>query len=97
MRPTIFGMNGNRVMAGGEAGPEAILPIDRLEGYIENAIDKSMQVVNLGVLADKIEDLANRPIALNINGRQFALATASDGDTVNGLRTSFRGRGLVLD
>ena len=29
-RPTIFGMNGNRLMAGGEAGAEAILPLDTL-------------------------------------------------------------------
>lgn len=96
-KPTIFGVNGTSLMAGGEAGPEAILPIDRLEGYIENAIDKSMQVVNLQSLANAIEELANRPIEMNINGRQFALATASDGDNVNGLRTSFRSRGLVLD
>lgn len=95
-RPTIFGMNGNSLMAGGEAGAEAILPIDRLEGYIENVIERTMPVVNLQALADAVEDLANRPISLNINGRQFALATASDGDNVNGLRTSLRGRGLVL-
>lgn len=96
-RPTIFGMNGNKAMVGGEAGAEAILPIDKLEGYIENVIDKSMQVVNLQSLAYAIEDLANRPVELNINGRQFALATASDGDNVNGLRNSFRSRGLVLE
>lgn len=29
-RPTIFGMNGNKIMAGGEAGAEAILPLDTL-------------------------------------------------------------------
>lgn len=95
-RPTIFGMNGNRLMAGGEAGAEAILPIDRLEGYIENAINKSANVVNLQALADSIDRLANRPISMNVNGRQFALATAGDGDSVNGLRSSFKSRGLAL-
>lgn len=97
MKPTIFGMNGSSLMAGGEAGPEAILPIDRLEGYISGAIEKAQNVVNLDSLAAAIEELASRPIEMNINGRQFAVATASDGDSVNGLRSSFRGRGLMLD
>ena len=36
--PTIFGMNGNRLMVGGEAGPEAIAPIDTLQGYVASAV-----------------------------------------------------------
>ena len=96
-KPTIFGMNGNRLMGGGEAGAEAILPIDRLQGYISNAIDKSVQSVDLNYLAAAIEDLANRPIEMNINGRRFATATAGDTDNVNGLRNTFKSRGLVLD
>ena len=81
----------------GEAGPEAIIPLDKLEGYIAGAIEKTMQMNNIQALANAVEDLANRPIELNINGRQFALATASDSDSVNGLRSSFKSRGLVLE
>lgn len=95
-RPTIFGMNGSSFMAGGEAGPEAILPIDKLEGYIAGAIEKTMQVADIQTLANAIENLANRPVLLNVNGRNFATATANDADNVNGLRTSFKSRGLVL-
>ena len=36
--PTVFGMNGNRLMAGGEAGAEAIAPIDVLQGYVAQAV-----------------------------------------------------------
>lgn len=97
VNPTIFGMHGNSLMAGGEAGPEAILPIDKLEGYISGAIEKAQNVVNLDSLAAAIEDLANRPVKLSINGREFAQATASAGDSVNGLRTNFKSRGLVLE
>lgn len=97
VNPTIFGMNGNSLMAGGEAGPEAILPIDRLQGYIESAMSKTMNVVNLQALADAIEDIANRPIELYVGDRQIAVATASASDGVNGLRSSFKNRGLVLD
>lgn len=95
-KPTIFGMHGLNLMAGGEAGAEAILPIDRLEGYIAGAIEKTMQVADVQALADAIEDLANRPIILNVNGKNFATATANDTDNVNGLRSSFKSRGLVL-
>lgn len=95
-RPTIFGVNGSSLMAGGEAGAEAILPIDKLKGYIADTVEEKMNVVNLGALASSIEKLADRAINLNINGRNFATATANDSDNVNGLRTSFKGRGLAL-
>lgn len=96
MNPTIFGMNGNRLMAGGEAGPEAILPIDRLQGYISSAIDRTMQTNNLQALVNAVEDLASRAIELNINGRQFAVATAADTDNVSGNRYALTKRGLAL-
>ncbi len=94
--PTIFGINGNRLMAGGEAGPEAILPIDRLQGYISSAIDKTMQTDDINALVSAVEDLANRPVQLNVNGRQFAVATAADTDSVNGNRLALSKRGLAL-
>lgn len=96
-RPTIFGVNGNSFMAGGEAGPEAILPISKLEDYIVGAIEKTVNVVNFESLAAAIEDLANRPMQMNINGREFAYATASDTDSVGGMRNSLVSRGLIVD
>ena len=80
----------------GEAGPEAIIPIDKLQTYISGAIEKTMQVVNLQALVYAIEDLANRAIELNINGQKFATATAGDTDTVNGNRIALSKRGLAL-
>lgn len=95
-KPTIFntpyGFKGV-----GEAGAEAVLPIDRLQGYIAGAIERSSQVVNLQSLADAIEDIANRPLQMNINGKRFALATASDTDNVSGMRSRYVDRGLILD
>ena len=96
-RPTIFGVNGSSLMAGGEAGAEAILPIDKLKDYIADTVEDKMNVVNLGSLATAIEKLADRPIDFNINGRKFAEATAGDSNRVNGLRNSFLNRGLALD
>lgn len=80
----------------GEAGAEAVLPIEKLEGYIMGAIEKTQQQADLRMLAAAIEDLANRPIWMDINGKRFATATAGDGDSVNGLRSVFKDRGLAI-
>lgn len=40
-KPTIFGVNGDRAMVGGEAGDEAILPIDTLQTYIDAAFQRN--------------------------------------------------------
>ena len=94
-KPTLFntpyGLKGV-----GEAGAEAVLPIEKLEGYISGAIEKAQNVVNLNALANAIEDLANRPINLNVNGRTIAVATAGDSDSVNGFRSTLQDRGLML-
>ena len=39
--PTVFGMNGDRRMIGGEAGREAVLPISLLQGYIDSAFQRN--------------------------------------------------------
>lgn len=81
----------------GEAGAEAVLPINKLEGYIANAIEKTQNVVNLDRMAAAIEDLATRPNIFRISDRDIAIATASASDSVSGLRSSFKNRGLALD
>lgn len=37
-KPTVFGQNGNSLMVGGEAGKEAVAPIDTLMGYVRQAV-----------------------------------------------------------
>lgn len=94
-KPTLFntpyGLKGV-----GEAGAEAVLPIEKLEDYISGAIERTQNAVNLNALASAIEDLANRPINLYANGRQIAVAMAGDSDSVNGFRSTLQGRGLTL-
>lgn len=80
----------------GEAGPEAVIPIDKLQSYISSAIDRTMQTANVQALVAAVENLADRAIELNINGKQFAVATASDSDVVNGNRLVLQKRGLVV-
>lgn len=38
-KPTIFGMQGNTFLGGGEAGDEAILPINTLQAYISDSVN----------------------------------------------------------
>lgn len=92
--PTIFGMAGGRLLGGGEAGPEAIAPIDVLRSYIQDAVDSRLG--GMGDLVDAIEALADRVISIEIDGRQLALATASDTDRVNGSRQNLVKRGVSL-
>lgn len=41
-KPTIFGASGNKVLAGGEAGHEAVLPISVLQDYIDAAFQRNI-------------------------------------------------------
>lgn len=63
MNPTIFGMNGSRLMAGGEAGPEAVAPISLLQDYVSAAVDDTMGGLFAGL----------------VNGIQTAMSGANQG------------------
>ena len=55
-RPTIFGMNGSSLMAGGEAGAEAILPLSgfykQLEAIISSHLNTGVMEKYLSIIAD---------------------------------------------
>ncbi len=54
--PTIFGMNGSSLMAGGEAGKEAILPLkgfyDQLESILSSRLNTSTMEKYLAIIAE---------------------------------------------
>lgn len=57
-RPTVFGRNGNELMGGGEAGKEAILPIELLRKYIrEENIHSNETLVAALIEAIKMLDI----------------------------------------
>lgn len=54
-KPTIFGMSGNTLLGGGEAGKEAVAPIDTLQSYIRTAVnDKNEQIIRTLIEQNKI-------------------------------------------
>lgn len=62
-RPTLFGQNGGELMGGGEAGPEAVLPIRLLKEYIreENNLN------NKNLVSAFIEALRTLDISPDVN------------------------------
>lgn len=62
-RPTLFGQNGGELMGGGEAGPEAVLPIRLLKKYIreENNLN------NKNLVSAFIEALKTLDISPDVN------------------------------
>jgi hypothetical protein len=68
-KPTVFGMNGNKAMVGGEAGAEAIVPLEKNTKWLDK-------------IADKLAGSTNRPVVLNVDGKTFAQTSIN---TINDL------------
>lgn len=68
-KPTIFGMNSNGLMGGGEAGKEAILPLN--ESTLGMVADHIMSTVKDKIVVN-VEQPKPQPIILNIDGKTFA-------------------------
>ncbi len=48
-KPTIFGMAGNTFLGGGEAGDEAIVPIEKLQAYIDESVNSRNNELLVGL------------------------------------------------
>lgn len=55
-KPTVFGMNGSSLMAGGEAGKEAVLPLKGFYGQLEHILSSQM---NTGKMEQYLAVIAN--------------------------------------
>ncbi|WP_440896236.1 tape measure protein [Amphibacillus sp. Q70] len=99
-----FGMNGNNVMVGGEAGREAVLPLNKETlGGIGEGIAATMNWGNEQILAllemikDQLADLLNKneTVILQIDGKTFAQITSDYTDDEGGIRVRRVERGLA--
>lgn len=81
---TAFGINGNKLMVGGEAGPEAVAPIDVLQKYIAEAVAAQntglvdiLQKILAAILSNN-EEMKDKfmealeEMRFDINNREFA-------------------------
>jgi phage-related protein len=55
--PTLFGINGGNAMVGGEAGPEAVAPIETLQKYIVDAVGGGAQVQLLEAILSALQKM----------------------------------------
>ena len=65
MKPTLFGINGNKAMVGGEAGPEAILPLNNFYKYLDKKFNETKPYtynvnINFGDVTVKNESDLNK-------------------------------------
>lgn len=77
MGPTIFGAMGGKLLGGGEAGPEAVLPLKKLKDYMQEVMGESREVnytQNVNVYSPKQLSPSEVARQTRIANRQFILA-----------------------
>lgn len=103
-KATAFGMNGNNVMVGGEAGREAVLPLNKETlGGIGDGIAATMNWGNDQIVAllesikDQLVELLskNETVILQIDGKTFAQVTSDYTSEEGGMRIRRVERGLA--
>lgn len=70
-KPVIFGANGGSLMAGGEAGPEAVAPISTLQQYVQSAVDNSTLAALLSSILDRVDGINPNPV-IEIDGERVS-------------------------
>ena len=70
-KPTAFGMNGNNIMVGGEAGKEAVAPLSDLMAYVEKAVANQIGQMdsNFAQMIQLLTIIASKDMSLNMDGK----------------------------
>lgn len=96
-KPTLFGQNGSELMGGGEAGPEAVLPIRLLREYIRDE-NKASNENLVAALVEALKALNISPdVNVYIGDRKLTKLLADEVTKVigNGQRERARAMGLT--
>lgn len=106
-QPTVFGMNGPNAMVGGEAGPEAVAPIETLMDYVRTAVAEGMgnnSVDYNRLFSIMVEAFIQAIVATGMNNMAFYVdkeklgqAMAGTNDKIDGQRMKLAERGLILE
>ena len=100
-RPTVFN-TAQGAQGVGEAGAEAILPLDRLEKWVNNSMQTGVNnAVNasserLERLIEVAEEILAKPSDTYLNGRRVSEGLGATNDAVSGNRLTLKERGLAL-
>lgn len=70
-KPTIFGMNGNTPMGGGEAGKEAVAPLSDLMAYVQTAVKAEIggMDANFSQMIQLLTVIASKDLNFNMDGK----------------------------
>lgn len=85
--PTLFGFNGRNAMVGGEAGPEAVLPLN----------EENLSTIGRSIAATMNSNQSNRPIVLMLNDKVLGQVIGDVSDQEGGVRIRRIDRGLLRD
>lgn len=97
--PTMFGLNGNKAMVGGEAGPEAILPISILRKYVHEEMQSVIggNEINYNKMTESfISAIEKLNLSIHMNSSKVAECLANDSDKINGQRQNLTERGVFI-
>lgn len=83
-RPTMFGINGSKQMVGGEAGDEAILPVDTLWGKMKEVV--TSVVSQPAARQEKEPKARKRPDSGKAGNKYFYITMNVDASTINDLK-----------
>ena len=83
---TIFGMSGNKLLGGGEAGPEAVAPVDVLQRYIRDAMKAEAFETSVSISSATMAGDSSELISLvrDLSQKIDRLRIYLDGDTLVG-------------
>ncbi len=73
-KPTIFGMNGNSFMGGGEAGKEAVAPLSDLMAYVQSAVKAEIGGMsdNFAQMIQLLTIIASKDLNINMDGKSVS-------------------------
>ena len=83
---TIFGLSGNKLLGGGEAGPEAVAPVNVLQRYIRDAMKAESFEASVSISSAAITEDHSELISLvrDLSQKIDRLRVYIDGDTLVG-------------
>ena len=85
-----------------EAGAETILPISKLENWINSALTSSSLYTiqanneNFSRIEEKLDQIISKKISLYLDSEKMAEASYAANDNISGLKYAFKERGLEL-
>jgi hypothetical protein len=102
--PTLIGWAGGKLQGVGEAGPEAVTPIETLRQYIGDAIDERLaaserNASELDWLKEKLDMIEERIEAsgnIFLDGDKVSNKIAPYSDSVSGVRNELADRGVLV-